>query len=102
MLPATCPRLTGILVSLRPFQYGDEAMVASASTDPLVPLITTVPAGGTLPGFARSSIARTVGRPKESATPSPSRMLEPTKVSARLDCGPVRCLPRVAPRSATG
>jgi len=46
MLPAAPPRLTGIPVSLRPFQYGDEAMVASASTDPFVPLITTVPAEG--------------------------------------------------------
>ena len=50
MFPATCPRLTGILVSLRPFQYADEAMVASASTDPLVPLITTVPAAGDAAG----------------------------------------------------
>jgi RimJ/RimL family protein N-acetyltransferase len=50
MFPATCPRLTGILVSLRPFQYGDEAMVASASTDPLLPLITTVPAAGDAAG----------------------------------------------------
>ena len=50
MFPATCPRLTGILVSLRPFLYGDEAMVASASTDPLLPLITTVPAAGDASG----------------------------------------------------
>ena len=46
MLPSAVPRLAGGRVSLRPFRYGDEAMVASAATDPLVPLITTVPARG--------------------------------------------------------
>lgn len=46
MLPVVSPRLSGAVVSLRPFQYGDAALVASASADPLIPLITTVPADG--------------------------------------------------------
>lgn len=51
------PRLTGTSVNLRPFQYSDEAMIASASTDPLVPLITTVPADGD-PSEVRAFIDR--------------------------------------------
>jgi RimJ/RimL family protein N-acetyltransferase len=57
MLPAALPRLTGTLVSLRPFQYNDAAMVAAASTDPLVPLIATVPADGD-PSEVRAFIDR--------------------------------------------
>ena len=64
MPPVAPPRLAGIPVSLRPFQYSDEAMVASASTDPLIPLITTVPAVGD-PSKVRAFIDRQNGRTAE-------------------------------------
>lgn len=46
VLPSTMPRLTDSMVVLRGFEPRDAPLVASASTDPLIPLITTVPASG--------------------------------------------------------
>ncbi len=46
MLPSSLPTLTSPLVALRPFEGRDAVLVASAAGDPLVPLITTVPASG--------------------------------------------------------
>lgn len=41
------PRLADGSVILRPFELGDAPLIASVATDPLIPLITTVPSGGT-------------------------------------------------------
>jgi [ribosomal protein S5]-alanine N-acetyltransferase len=46
MLPAELPLLRGDGVRLRAFADADAAMIADAGTDPLIPLITTVPAHG--------------------------------------------------------
>ncbi|MGN6244551.1 MAG: GNAT family N-acetyltransferase [Motilibacteraceae bacterium] len=46
MLPTAIPRLVHPSVVLRPFEARDAAVVASAGADPLIPLITTVPAHG--------------------------------------------------------
>lgn len=46
-LPARMPRPDGGLVLLRPFAEGDAGVVMSAASDPLIPLITTVPTSGT-------------------------------------------------------
>lgn len=46
VLPTTMPRLVSELVVLRPFEVRDAALVASVASDPLIPLITTVPASG--------------------------------------------------------
>ena len=45
-LPATLPRLEGSRVVLRAFEPRDAPLVASVADDPLIPLITTVPASG--------------------------------------------------------
>jgi [ribosomal protein S5]-alanine N-acetyltransferase len=41
------PRLEHGTAVLRPFEARDAPLIASASKDPLIPLITTVPTGGT-------------------------------------------------------
>ena len=41
------PRLADGLVILRPFELRDAPLIATATTVPLIPLITTVPSGGT-------------------------------------------------------
>lgn len=46
MLPTAIPRLARPTVVLRPFEGRDAGMVASVAADPLIPLITTVPAHG--------------------------------------------------------
>lgn len=46
MLPSTMPRLMNMPVVLRGFGPCDADLVASVVVDPLIPLITTVPAGG--------------------------------------------------------
>lgn len=46
MLPDVMPMLTGDRVTLRPFLDTDVALVQSGADDPLIPLITTVPASG--------------------------------------------------------
>ena len=46
MLPTAVPRLAHALVVLRPFEAGDQDVVVSVASDPLIPLITTVPASG--------------------------------------------------------
>lgn len=48
MLPDTMPTLIGDLVTLRAFVGTDAGLVQSVSGDPLIPLITTVPASGTM------------------------------------------------------
>jgi [ribosomal protein S5]-alanine N-acetyltransferase len=45
------PRLADELVILRPFELTDAPLIATAATDPLIPLITTVPARGTEADF---------------------------------------------------
>jgi [ribosomal protein S5]-alanine N-acetyltransferase len=47
VLPTTMPRLADKRVILRPFEFSDAPLIATAATDPLIPLITTVPSGGT-------------------------------------------------------
>lgn len=46
VLPAKLPVLVREPVRLRPFHESDVELVVSVSTDPLIPLITTVPATG--------------------------------------------------------
>lgn len=57
MLPTAIPRLERPPVVLRPFQDDDAALIASVAEDPLIPLITTVPASGD-PGDVRAYLAR--------------------------------------------
>ena len=57
MLPAQLPVLTHEHVRLRGFQESDVDLVISVASDPLIPLITTVPATGGR-GDARAYIAR--------------------------------------------
>lgn len=45
-MPSMPARVVGPVVSLRPFGDRDGSLVASAAGDPLIPMITTVPAGG--------------------------------------------------------
>lgn len=47
MEPLTQPILNATNCRLRPFELKDAGLVREASTDPLIPLITTIPAGGT-------------------------------------------------------
>ncbi len=47
VLPSTMPKLTNGPVLLRPFESRDAPLIASVATDPLIPLITSVPASGT-------------------------------------------------------
>jgi hypothetical protein len=49
------PVIDHALVVLREFRDSDTAVVLPAAGDPLIPLITTVPAGGT-PGRALVSV----------------------------------------------
>lgn len=46
-LPDHVPVLLRPPVSLRPWRYSDASLVRSVATDPLIPLITTVPTTGT-------------------------------------------------------
>lgn len=46
MLPATMPQLVNPPVTLRAFEPRDATLIASVASDPLIPLITTVPASG--------------------------------------------------------
>lgn len=46
-LTPSVPRLDGGSVTLRPFVERDADLVMSVASDPLIPLITTVPTGGT-------------------------------------------------------
>ena len=46
MLPQSMPRLLNPPVLLRAFEARDAGLVASVAGDPLIPLITTVPASG--------------------------------------------------------
>ncbi|WP_425309576.1 GNAT family protein [Ammonicoccus fulvus] len=48
MLPKTMPKLIGSRVTRREFRAADASFVQSVSEDPLIPLITTVPASGTV------------------------------------------------------
>jgi [ribosomal protein S5]-alanine N-acetyltransferase len=48
MLPRQLPRLLGERVVLRGFEERDAGLVQSVAFDPLIPLITTVPATGAL------------------------------------------------------
>lgn len=57
MLPAMPSLLIGPTVHLRPFRPGDEHVVESVSSDPLIPLITSVPASGD-PSEVRAFIDR--------------------------------------------
>jgi len=54
------PRLVGGSVILRPFEPRDAPLIARAATDPLIPLITTVPAGGT-----EADVRAYIGRQQE-------------------------------------
>lgn len=47
MLPSLMPLLDGGAVVLRAFEERDADLVMSVAADPLIPLITTVPTGGT-------------------------------------------------------
>jgi RimJ/RimL family protein N-acetyltransferase len=47
MMPTRMPRLTSGPVTLRAFEDRDAGAVCSVATDPLIPLITTVPTSGT-------------------------------------------------------
>jgi hypothetical protein len=55
VLPQRMPVIDHVLVVLRKFRDSDIAVVLPAAGDPLIPLITTVPAGGT-PGQALVSV----------------------------------------------
>lgn len=46
-LPQEMPRLYGDDIVLRPFEDRDAGMVMTVASDPLIPLITTVPTSGT-------------------------------------------------------
>lgn len=46
MLPSVVPVLERALVRLRPWRADDAGLVASVASDPLIPLITTVPTSG--------------------------------------------------------
>lgn len=46
MLPDSIPRLVNPPCTLRPFEPRDAAIITSVADDPLIPLITTVPADG--------------------------------------------------------
>lgn len=48
MLPQTMPVLRHGAVVLRPFRDADASLVMSVASDPLIPLITTVPTSGRL------------------------------------------------------
>lgn len=61
MLPADVPVITYPPVVLRPFADHDARLVQAAASDPLIPLITTVPASGDL-GAALAYIDRQHGR----------------------------------------
>ena len=61
MLPAEMPVITRPPVVLRPFGDEDVGLVQSVGADPLIPLITTVPASGG-EGEARAYIERQRGR----------------------------------------
>ncbi len=50
MLPRSMPVLTRLPVILRAFSDSDAGLIQSVAGDPLIPLITTVPAGGDLAG----------------------------------------------------
>lgn len=52
MLPPVLPTLDGDAVHLRPFRDSDGPLVASVATDPLIPLITTVPTSGSAADIA--------------------------------------------------
>ncbi|MBO1765586.1 GNAT family protein [Allobranchiibius sp. GilTou38] len=47
VLPSAIPRLAHPPVTLRAFERRDAPLIASVADDPLIPLITTVPASGT-------------------------------------------------------
>lgn len=47
-MPTVLPRLAGSAVVLRPFERRDAPLIVSVASDPLVPLITTVPTSGDL------------------------------------------------------
>lgn len=66
MLPQTMPTLTGGLVTLRAFRDTDVALIQSVATDPLIPLITTVPESGTT-SDALAFIARQHDRLRQGA-----------------------------------
>jgi RimJ/RimL family protein N-acetyltransferase len=57
MLPSELPVIRRPPVILRPFRFEDAALVQSVASDPLIPLITTVPASGDL-ADARAYIER--------------------------------------------
>lgn len=46
MLPVEIPTIESAGVRLRPFRESDAPLVASVASDPLIPLITTVPTSG--------------------------------------------------------
>lgn len=66
VLPTSMPRLQGRLVVLRPFEAADQDLVLSVVSDTLIPLITTVPAGGGADAVA-AYIERQQGRLTEGA-----------------------------------
>lgn len=57
VLPADIPVITHPRIVLRPFSDEDAGLVQAAASDPLIPLITTVPASGNV-AAARAYIAR--------------------------------------------
>jgi [ribosomal protein S5]-alanine N-acetyltransferase len=57
VLPAVLPVITHPRIVLRPFSEEDAGLVQAAASDPLIPLITTVPASGDV-AAARAYIAR--------------------------------------------
>lgn len=57
MLPREMPVITRPPIVLRPFRDQDVGLVQSVASDPLIPLITTVPAIGDL-GDARAYVER--------------------------------------------
>ncbi len=46
MIPTTVPTLTGPLVQLRAWEDRDAALIRSVASDPVIPLITSVPSSG--------------------------------------------------------
>ena len=46
MIPTTVPTLTGAMVRLRAWEDSDAPLIKSVASDPLIPLITSVPTSG--------------------------------------------------------
>ncbi len=79
MLPKAMPVITYLPVVLRAFRGEDAAEVQSVASDPLIPLITTVPASGSPRTPAPISTGSGTAALQVPVTHSRSPMPPPTK-----------------------